>query len=124
MSEKELPQCFPPCEFQEDQNWESVRCRCQTILIDLINEIESLTGLPSIYGASNENFVQIAGAEIPADCHPASLQEWLYQEYKIEVPVIDWEGRWFIRPSIHGYNSKKDIEIFLNAIKEYLGNFK
>ena len=108
-------------QFQEDQDWKSVRDRCQTMLTYVINEIESMTGLPSIYGENREKFIQIAAAEIPENWQPGSLQEWLYQEHKIEVPVIDWESRWFIRPSIQGYNSKEDIKVFLNAIKDYLG---
>lgn len=48
-------------------------------------------------------------AVLPA-CDPAVLKSLLYDEYRIEVPIIQWQDRQFIRVSIQGYNGPSDVE--------------
>jgi isopenicillin-N epimerase len=107
-------------QFQEDHNWVTIRDQCFKLLRDLIQEIEKLTGMPSIYGDEEQSFIQLAAAELPEACLPEKLQSWLYQEYKIEIPVIDWEGRWLIRPSVQAYNEQPDLDLLLSALQKYL----
>lgn len=108
-------------QFQEDNDWGIIREQCTEMLDASIAEIENLTGMPSIYNDKGQKSVQLGAAELPGDCQPGELQSWLYNEYKIEIPVIEWEGRWFIRLSVQAYNSTEDLNILLKAIKEYLG---
>jgi isopenicillin-N epimerase len=107
-------------QFHEDNNWDVIRQQCSSMLSETIREIENLTGLPSIYGENRENFVQIAAAELPEEWHPEKIQGWLYDKYRIEIPVIKWEGRWLIRPSVQGYNTQKELSYLLSALEEYL----
>ncbi len=48
----------------------------------------------------------------------------LYADYKIEIPVIDWNGHHHLRLSVQGYNSADDIDAFLKAITELLPSMK
>ena len=107
-------------QFQQDHQWENIREECRMLLSNTLSKIETLTGLPSIYGDNKKNFVQMAEAELPGDKHPQALQEWLYQEYKIEIPVIEWENRWFIRLSVQAYNTKNELDILFKALEKYL----
>ena len=107
-------------EFQQEHQWDQVRKRCQRMLADLLEEIEGLTAMPSIYGKNEGNFIQIGAAELPPGSKPQGLQKWLYENYKIEIPVIEWEGRWMIRPSVQGYNSQEDLDLLLEALEKYL----
>ena len=34
----------------------------------------------------------------------------------MEVPVIEWNGRQFVRVSIQGYNTTKDVEAPVDAL--------
>jgi len=107
-------------EFQDKNHWKDVREKCRVLLIETLTKIEEMTGMPSIYRDNPENPIQLGAAELPPGYPCAQLQSWLYEEYKIEIPVIDWEGRWFIRPSIQGYNTREELELLVEAVGEYL----
>jgi isopenicillin-N epimerase len=107
-------------KFQEKHNWEDVRQKCHQLLSKCLVRMENLTGLPSIYGGNKDNYQQMGVVELPPECQPKKLQEWLYKNYNIEIPVINWEGRWLIRPSVQGYNSQEDLDLLVEAVGEYM----
>jgi isopenicillin-N epimerase len=45
------------------------------------------------------------------------LKARLYDEYKIEVPLVQWQDRHFIRLSMQGYNAQPDVDQLLGALK-------
>lgn len=49
-----------------------------------------------------------------------TLQQQLWQEYKIEAPVTKFENKWYIRVSFHLYNNQKQIETLKFAINKFL----
>jgi len=106
-------------EFQQEHHWDQVRMECQDLLASVLGEIESLTGLPSIYGENENNFTQIGAAELPAEWKPKYIQSWLYETHKIEIPIIQWEDHWLIRPSVQGYNTQEDLDFLVKALEEY-----
>lgn len=106
-------------KFQQEHNWDQVRKDCQVLLKKALYQVEKLTGFPSIYGEVADNFVQIGAAEWPSDWKPEELQAWLYDSYKIEIPVIHWEDRWLIRLSVQGYNTQEDLDRLIRALRDY-----
>jgi hypothetical protein len=44
----------------------------------------------------------------------------LYEDYRIEAPVQDWNGRWLIRPSCQVYNRPGDYERLADAVCELI----
>jgi isopenicillin-N epimerase len=48
------------------------------------------------------------------------LKAPLYDRYKIEAPVIDWGGRWWIRASCQVYNTADQYERLGSAILELI----
>jgi selenocysteine lyase/cysteine desulfurase len=61
----------------------------------------------------------MANAALPP-CDGATLGRRLWEEYRIEVPVIAWQGRWFLRVSIQGYNDAADIDRLLTVLGKLL----
>jgi len=110
-------------EFQQEHHWDKVREECHKLLTGGLKRIENLTGLPSIYGQTENNYIQIGAAEWPRDWNPENLQSWLYNTHKIEIPVIPWEDRWLIRPSVQGYNSQEDLDRLIGALMEYKSQY-
>jgi isopenicillin-N epimerase len=106
-------------QFQKDNNWQSIRIKCRSMLTTSLEEIEFLTGLPSIYGENGLNTIQIGAAEWPADWKPEDLQKWLYDQHRIEIPVIEWNNRWLIRPSVQAYNEEWELERLIEVLEEY-----
>jgi isopenicillin-N epimerase len=50
-----------------------------------------------------------------------SLQEALWRQHGIEVPIVEWNGRRFIRVSCHLYNEQRHIDSLIAALRELLG---
>jgi selenocysteine lyase/cysteine desulfurase len=48
------------------------------------------------------------------------LKSRLYDEYNIEVPVIEWQDKLLIRISVQAYNDQSDIDALLQALNALL----
>ena len=107
-------------QFQEDHDWDEIRIQCREMLEKCLTTIGLFTKMPSIYGEDQANYIQLGAAELPENSQADKLQAWLYENYRIEIPVIKWEGRWFIRPSVQGYNTEGDLKLLVSALQEYM----
>jgi isopenicillin-N epimerase len=57
----------------------------------------------------------------PAEGHLHPLQSALWERSQIEVPIVNWNGRRFLRVSCHLYNDSSDIEQLVAALRNWLG---
>jgi isopenicillin-N epimerase len=105
-------------EFQEKHDWEKIRTACNKLARETQKRICDLTGLPPLHSDADHWFRQMFAAPLPADTDIIALKQKLYDEYRIEVPLIDWNGHKLIRVSIQGYNSQKDTDALLSALEE------
>jgi isopenicillin-N epimerase len=53
-------------------------------------------------------------------CDAAALKRRLYDEYKVEVPIIDRSGSQMVRVSIQGYNTHEDVRVLVAALAALL----
>jgi isopenicillin-N epimerase len=105
--------------FQEQHNWTAVRQQCHTLLSETITRICDLTGLETVYPDHNV-FQQMAVAPLPQIEDLNGMKKELLDRYRVEVPLIEWKGRHFIRLSIQGYNSREDVDVLLSALESLL----
>lgn len=105
--------------FQEKYNWTAVREQCHGLLVQAIDQIERLNGLPTVYG-STDQFRQMAIAQLPQIRDLKALKDELYDTYRVEVPLVEWNGLHFIRVSVQGYNSQADIAALIGALEALL----
>lgn len=103
-------------QFIEAHKWEEVRCQCHDLLRGAIERICDLTGLPPLYPLDSDFYVQMGIAPLPRS-NLMTLKSRLYDEYKVEVPLIEWQGKQFVRISIQGYNTQEDVDALLDALK-------
>ena len=103
--------------FQEQHDWAQVRQRCHALAAETRERIVSLTGLPPI--CDKATFGQMFAAELPP-CDLDVLKMRLYDEYRVEVPVIRWDGRQFIRVSFQAYNDRADAHALLRGLDDLL----
>jgi len=101
-------------------DWRAVRDRCHTLLHGALENIEGITGIGSPYAGRDALYAQMAVAELPAEVDPVALKRRLSHEFAIEVPVIRWQGRLFVRVSIQGYNGAADIDALSVAMHNCL----
>ncbi len=86
-------------QFMREHNWDDVRLECRGLLRQALERICDLTGLPPLYPLDSSFYSQMAIAPLPA-CDPVALKSHLYDEYRIELPVVQWQDKQFIRISI------------------------
>jgi isopenicillin-N epimerase len=103
-------------EFQRQHDWDRVRKGCHDLVEETSERIQALTGLKPLSLAPNT--LQMAAIALPETVDLVQLKARLYEEYRIEVPLIAWNGKKLIRVSIQGYNTRKDVERLLLALKE------
>jgi isopenicillin-N epimerase len=106
-------------EFQEKHDWGKVRTACHELVREAEKQIRGLTGLPSLY-PDDTWFCQLASAPLPESTDVQKLKSWLYESHHIEVPIIDWHGRKFVRVSVQGYNTRRDVDALVHALRGYL----
>ena len=102
-------------QFMREQDWEEVRLQCHELLGDVIDRICDLVGLPPLYPLESKFYFQMGIAPLPP-CDLVTLKNRLYDEYRIEVPLVQWQERQFIRVSIQGYNDQADADALLHAL--------
>jgi isopenicillin-N epimerase len=96
-------------EFQQNHNWDAVRARCHGLASQTRRAIADLTGLEPISPDSSDWFAQMVSCPIPIE-DSAVTKARLYDKYKIEAPLVDWQDRHLIRVSYQGYNDHDDLE--------------
>jgi isopenicillin-N epimerase len=117
-------------DFQAEHNWPRVRAECHDLLREARRRIEELTGLPGIcpdqdltglghLSGLHAWYGQMAAFPLPA-CDGAALQRRLYDEYRVEAPVINWNGGQLLRVSVQGYNTLEDVGALLRALGDLL----
>jgi isopenicillin-N epimerase len=102
-------------EWQREHEWDVVRERCHELTRRARNEL----GLTPLTPDSKNFFRQMVTLRLPKNA-PADLQERLYDEHRIEVPVFERGEDLFIRPSFQGYNDTADLERLKVALVELL----
>jgi len=108
-------------EFQREQNWDEVRKRCHALAVETRRRLNQVTGLESISLESGEWFNQMVTIRIPL-CDLNQLKLRLYDEFKIEAPVVMWNNQHFIRVSYQGYNTEEDMEKLVEAMKKIISS--
>jgi isopenicillin-N epimerase len=98
-----------------------VRDACHELAWDALNRICELTGLAPLHSEADRWYRQMVAAPLPAATDINRLKALLYDEYHIEVPVIDWNGNKLIRISVQGYNTRRDIDRLCRALSFLIG---
>lgn len=106
-------------QFMQEHHWQDVRHECHTLLRQAIEQICDLTAMSPLYSLDSDLYGQMGIAPLPCSDLPA-LKERLYDEYKIEVPLIEWQGRQFVRISIQAYNTRDDVDALVSALQVLL----
>ncbi len=105
--------------FQAQHNWPVIRRQCHELAAELRQRIIRLTGIPAIYPDSPDWYQQMGTVPLPESVDICELKSALYDRYKIEVPLIEWNGRKLIRFSLQAYNTITDVLALEQALKYY-----
>ena len=107
-------------QFQAENHWDDVRASCHQLVCKAQARICELTSLAPLHSQTDNWFAQMAAAPLPAGTDLAILKTRLYDEYRVEVPLVEWNGNKLIRISVQGYNTKRDIDKLCRALSTLL----
>jgi isopenicillin-N epimerase len=101
--------------FQIDQDWDGVRRQCHEMATRTRQELIKLTGLQAV--CPPDWFCQMFTARLPQEVDLERLKQRLYDEFRIEVPLVRWNGEKLVRVSFQAYNDEADSETLLRAME-------
>ena len=104
-------------DFQQERDWPAVRAACRALLLDAERQVGELTGLAPI--SPPDMFVQMRAIPLPP-CDAKAVKRRLWDEFAVEVPLVEWSGRQFVRVSIQCYNGPNDVDRLVEALKSAL----
>ncbi len=103
-------------EFHEANDWTTVRQECHKLLKEAIHEVSNLTDIPPCYPDSSD-YCQMAVARLPQINNLTGFKDRLYNDFRVEIPCIQWQDQQFIRISIQGYNTRSDVDSLIEALR-------
>ena len=91
---------------------------CKKIIQDTYSEFPSVLNTEPI-SAGKEWLAQLVAHPLPKNI-PSNLKKGLWEEYQIEIPVFEWNGQEFVRVSIQVYNTQKDVDLLMSALRSLI----
>ncbi len=106
-------------DFMNKNNWVQVSAECRVLVKKNVARFCELLKTSPLATVSDEFFGQMASFQIQTSS-PQKLQKLLFDQYRIEVPVMTLDNRTFIRYSINGFNSQQDLDALYDALSEII----
>jgi isopenicillin-N epimerase len=106
--------------FQQKHKWGQVLRECHALAGEALRRISHLSDETQLHNGDDHWFGQMVSAVLPAGTDPEALKSRLYDDHRIEVPVMRWNGRTLVRVSIQAYNSEADVDRLVNALQMLL----
>ncbi|WIG58765.1 MAG: Cysteine desulfurase [Ktedonobacterales bacterium] len=108
--------------FQRAHDWDAVRAACHALAGEARERIAALTGLGQICPDGMAWWGQMCAAPLPQrdDLSAWELQGRLWEEYQVEVPLVEWQGWRLVRVSIQAYNTPGDVDRLLAGLTRLL----
>lgn len=111
-------------QFMADHHWDQVRRSCHDLLRPAIERICALVQMEPLYPLASDLYVQMGIAPLPADTGLTALKARLYDEYRVEVPLIEWNSRKFVRISVQAYNTQDDLDALYDGLRLLLAQVR
>ncbi len=109
-------------QYQAAHHWDAIRTQAHSYAQEALESITAITEIDPLYPADSDWYAQMVTVPLPDEIDPPVFKERLYNEFKIEAPMIVWEGRKMIRLSFQAYNRHSDVEAVVfrcsNTIKK------
>lgn len=104
-------------EFMKENNWTKVSKNCRKMVQENAPVLCEILGKKPLSKIDDDFIVQMFSCEIDTQ-NPKQLHDLLFSQYKIEIPVMPWKDRAFIRYSINAFNSQEDLDKLFSALKD------
>ncbi|HPH95511.1 MAG TPA: aminotransferase class V-fold PLP-dependent enzyme [Anaerolineaceae bacterium] len=103
--------------YQESRQWPALRASCHELAAQTQQRITRLTGLAPLHPNDPVWFAQMASSPLPSHVNAAWLKEQLYSQFRVEVPIVTWNNRIFVRYSFQAYNTPDESDTLIRALE-------
>lgn len=112
--------CTPTViNFLKENDWKAKSEGCKQIVFDNYQRFCDLLQTQPIAPITAEFLGQMASIPVKTT-KPAELKELLYDQYKIQIPVMPLNDKVYLRYSINAYNTQEDLEVLYRALEDIL----
>ncbi len=108
-------------DFMSVFNWKKVSADSRHLTQSNAKRFCDLMGTQPLTAITNDFIAQLFSIPIKIQ-NPEKLHDLLYKQYRIQVPVLNHEGNFYLRYSIQGFNEQNDLDQLYNALVE-IANF-
>jgi isopenicillin-N epimerase len=109
-------------EVVSSVEWKHRQRYCLYLTTETRRSIEIITGIPAFVPDRPSWYRQMAAMPLPRWIDCRKTQARLYEEFRIEVPLIEWQGHRLIRFSFQVYNQEEDMHALEHALSVILAN--
>jgi isopenicillin-N epimerase len=110
-------------KFFEENEMDKRTAVCRKIILGQYPEFCELLNTRPLCPVSEEFLGQMCSIPIRTD-KPVQLKEILYNDYKIEIPVMQLGNENYLRISFQVYNSLDDLQYLKKTLKKLTKLFK
>ena len=114
-------------EFMAKLGWERVRAHNHALAAWAHGLLCARFGVESVSPPDGSLLGSMATVRLPAalqsmtEAQGTALQQRMYSEHRIEVPIVPWSGQWFLRVSCQAYNAAAEYERLADAVSVEAG---
>lgn len=105
--------------FLKENDWKTKSEACKQIVFDNYQRFCDLLQTQPIAPITAEFLAQMASIPVKTS-KPAELKDLLYDQYKIQIPVMPLNDKVYLRYSINAYNTQEDLEVLYRALEDIL----
>lgn len=112
--------CTPTViNFLKENDWKTKSEACKQIVFKNYQRFCDLLQTQPIAPITSEFLGQMASIPVKTS-KPAELKDLLYDQYKIQIPVMPLNDKVYLRYSINAYNTQEDLEVLYRALEDIL----
>jgi isopenicillin-N epimerase len=104
-------------DFMQQHNWPQVAANCRQLVKDNANRFFELLGAKPLAPISDDFILQLLSIEIKTG-EPEKLHHLLFDEYKIQIPVMPHGDKVYLRYSINAFNDQQDLDKLYNVLEK------
>jgi isopenicillin-N epimerase len=103
-------------DFQRDRGWERIRGRIEELVRYVRRRLGGLAGLVPWTPQHSELHGAMTAFRLPDGVDAVVLRRRLWEEYRMEVPVVERPDGLLLRISTHFYNTEAEIDRLAEAL--------
>jgi len=108
-----VPSCL---EFMKQNNWEEVSNHCKKETLRFGEQLTDLLGTRPLAPLTDAFYGQLFSAPIRTQ-DPIALKKRLFEEFRIEIPVVVQHDAVYLRFSYQAFNSEEDMQQLFAAVE-------